>query len=102
MCGNNALRFPNFVANACCNPCCETSVTAQRVDSASTNTCDCRICIVPCCGCCCHGCGNVGGVTNDNCPCGNVGGITNDNYPCGNVGGITNDNCGCNRCRRRR
>ena len=74
------LTFPGFVANACCNPCCENSVTAQRVDSATDNAAG------GCCICCCCNCGGnnsaVGGIQS--CGCGNSA-----------VGGIQNCGCGC-------
>jgi len=86
------LRFPDFVANACCNPCCDRSVTAQRVESVTDNfpgSC----CFIPCIPCCLWGgCGNVGGASSD-CGCGNVGGASSD-CGCGNVGGASSD-CGC-------
>ena len=84
MCNN--LLFPNFVANACCNPCCDGSVSAQRVESVTNNPCG-NCCFV-CLPCCPYACGNVGGVTG----CGNVGGTTTG-CSCGNVGNA-NDTCG--------
>lgn len=115
------LVFPNFVANACCNPCCDGSVSAQRVESVTNDACrqNCCFCIplCPCCGCggwgnvggtsdngCHHHCGNVGGTTDNdcNCGCGSVGGSWGDNCsdPCGSVGGASGG-CGCHRRRRR-
>ena len=46
-CNSNGIWFPDFVSNACCNPCCSGSV-------GGTNT-----------GC---GCGSVGG-TSTGCGC---------------------------------
>jgi len=88
-CGKKPLRFPGFVENACCNPCCDKAVQAAVVSAASDTANPC------CCGCCCCGCcgcgGNVGGA-NTNCGCGgNVGGA-NTNCGCGgNVGGVNTD-----------
>lgn len=64
--GVSGIQFPDFVANSCCNPCCESG----SVGGTST------------CGCSCHSCGNVGGT----CGCGCSS--------CGNVSG--NSTCGCN------
>lgn len=74
MCNDNVFRagatFPNFTRYACCNPCCDGSVSAERVDSVTDNTCNCCNC---CCCCRCCGCcgGNVGGTSDNNfrCPC---------------------------------
>lgn len=72
-CNNNAvggISFPGFTRYACCNPCCDGSVSAERVEADTDNTCGC------CCGCCCCRCcgcnnGNVGGASDNNfrCPC---------------------------------
>ena len=84
-CRKRALRFPDFVANACCNPCCDTAVQAAVVSAASdTNPC-CNCCC--CCGCC--GCGNAGGA---NTGCGNVAG-TNTGCRSGNVAGANTGVC---------
>ena len=98
MCNDNFFRggivFPNYTRYACCNPCCDGSVNAQRVDSITDN--DNRCCGCCCCCCCCRGyggnVGNVGGTSNHNCHhrCDddddNVGGVT-DNTPCPCRGG---------------
>ena len=81
------ITFPNFVANACCNRCCEPGVVAQRVDSIADQTPNCCCC---CCGCC--GCnGSVAGTSN--CSCGNVAGTAS--RPCRRpaVGGASGGNC---------
>lgn len=58
-CGNSCcsngnprgILFPDFVANSCCNPCCNGTDTA----GVSTNgTCGCNTC----CGCGCTSCGS--------------------------------------------
>ena len=49
--GVSGIQFPDFVANSCCNPCCENS----NVGGTST-------------GCGCNSCGNVGG-TSTGCGC---------------------------------
>ena len=73
---SGALAFPNFVANACCNPCCDKAVVAQRVDSVQTeNQCGCCNC---CCGCCCNcGCGKCCGGSVAGTSCGGTVGGTN-------------------------
>jgi len=80
MCNDNfaygGITFPNFTRYACCNPCCDGSVSAQRVESDNDSGCHC-CCPCCCCHCChrhCHDwCGNdVGGVNDNNtppCPC---------------------------------
>lgn len=80
-----ALRFPNFVENACCNPCCDNAV--QAVVSAASDTAQNCCCGCCCCGCCNCGCGDCGG-------CGNVGGA---NTGCGNCGNVGGRNTGCRR-----
>lgn len=81
MCNDNffhgGIVFPNFTRYACCNPCCDGSVSAQRVESDTDDNCGCCGCCHCCCCHCCHHdrCnGNVGSVNNDNnntppCPC---------------------------------
>ena len=74
---SGGITFPGFTRYACCNPCCDGSVSAQRVDSDDTDHGCCHCCCpCCCCKCCCHhpcDCGNVGGVNDDNnippCPC---------------------------------
>lgn len=89
--GLRRLIFPDFVENACCNPCCQdVGVQAVRVEAAAENTC-CGCCC--CCGCCNSGCGGVAGAANG-CGCnrGSVAGVTNGCRPrqpvWGDVGGI--------------
>ena len=78
-CSNsNGIIFPDFVSNACCNPCCEN----QSVGGTNTG-----------CGC---GCGNVGGA---NTGCGSVGGTGTRpcccRRCCGNNGNVSSGNCSC-------
>ncbi|MBQ9967680.1 MAG: hypothetical protein IJO88_03035 [Oscillospiraceae bacterium] len=80
-CGNvQGITFPDFVANSCCNPCCENAVAGQ-----STGGCGC--------GC---GCGNVGGTS---CGCNRCGCNSCSSCGCGSSGNLC-DSCpwlpGCN------
>ena len=65
----NGIIFPDFVSNACCNPCCEN----QSVGGVS-NGCGCNHnCGCNSCGCnhncgCHNGCGNSN-VSSGNCAC---------------------------------
>ena len=70
------ITFPGFTRYACCNPCCDGSVSAQRVEAETDDGCCCGCCCPCCCRCHCHchdHCGNVGGVNDANnvppCPC---------------------------------
>lgn len=79
MCNDNFLggvMFPNFTRYACCNPCCDESVMAERVESIRDDDdnnccrcCGCCCCCHRCCGCCNNG--NVGGASDNDfrCPC---------------------------------
>ena len=60
----NGIVFPDFVANSCCNPCCENSNAADLNNNA--------------CGY--HTCGNTCGCGNS-CGCNTCGCTTCDRYP---------------------
>ena len=80
------MTFPDFVANACCNPCCRDNGVVAQVQAAQDTGC-CRCCC--CCNCCgCGNCGNVGGASNG---CGNVGGVSDRRCNRGSVGGAYDD-----------
>lgn len=70
----DGIRFPDFTRYACCNPCCQGGVSAQRVESNDDDNCGCGCGCCCCCRCCHCGCGcqngNVGGTnTTPPCPC---------------------------------
>ena len=58
-CNNSCggIVFPDFVANSCCNPCCDNS----NVGGVNDSTCGCGN------SCGCNSCGNAAG---SSCGCG--------------------------------